>query len=208
MDINTYLFDFYVSIENIIPLKYKPFISLVFYLIFITLYALFIWEFYRFIGKRDIIKLDLNKYNNATHPTVSKILEILLFFIESLIIFPIVIFFWFIVLSLFLLFLSKSQSINQIILIAAGTVGAIRITSYISEDLSKDLAKVLPFTLLAIFLMDPRFFSINDFIIKLLELPLFIKNIFLYLFFVFIIETIMRLILIIVITIKEPKNDE
>src|SRR3989344_2541240 len=98
--------------------------------LFITLYALFIWEFYRFIGKRDIIKLDLNKYNNATHPTVSKILEILLFFIESLIIFPIVIFFWFIVLSLFLLFLSKSQSINQIILIAAGTVGAIRITSY------------------------------------------------------------------------------
>lgn len=207
-EINTYLLNFYINIENNIPDKYKLFINLGFYIIFITLYTLFIWKFYRFLAKRDIIELDLNRYNNATHPTLSKLLEIFFFFIESLLIFPVVIFFWFTFLSLFLLFLSKSQSTDQIILITAGIVGAIRLTSYLSEDLSKDLAKMLPFTLLAIFLIDPNFFSVNDFINKILEIPLFIQNIFLYLVFIFAIEIVIRLIftLVIIIKGKEPEN--
>ena len=199
---NLNLIKLYNTSESFVPEKYKLFISLGFYIIFISLYAIFIWKFYRFLAKRDIFKLDLNKYNNSTHPVFSKLLGIFFFFIKFLVIFPIIIFFWFGVLSLFLLFLSKSQSIDQVILIAAGIVGAIRLTSYISEDLSKDLAKMFPFTLLGIFLIDPNFFSLNDFIDKISQIPLFIQNIFLYLVFIFVIEIIIRLIFTLIVAIK------
>ena len=119
-----------------------------------------------------------------------------------LVIFPVIIFFWFGILSLFLLFLSKNQSVNQIILIAAGIVGAIRLTAYISEDLSKDLAKMFPFTLLGFFLIDPNFFSIEDFIQKISQIPLLVQDIFLYLIFIFLAEVVIRLIFTLITTIK------
>lgn len=209
MDINTTkevvissVLSFYNNLENYIPAKYRIFISLGFYIIFIAIYAIFIWKFYRFLAKRDIFKLDLNKYNNSTHPVFSKFFELVFFFIKFLVIFPIIIFFWFGTLSLFLLFLSKSQSIDQIILISAGIVGAIRLTAYISEDLSKDLAKMFPFTLLGIFLIDPNFFSVGDFIQKISQIPSFIQDVFLYLIFIFIAEIIMRLIFTLIMAIK------
>ncbi len=216
MDINitkevavSYISSVQTAIENFVPDKYKIFINLGFFISFIAIYAIFIWKFYRFLAKRDILKLDLNKYNNATHPALGILLEVFFFFVKFLVIFPIIIFFWFGVLSLFLLFLSKSQSIGQVILITAGIVGAIRLTSYISEDLSKDLAKMFPFTLLGIFLIDPNFFSLNDFMDKITQIPSFIQNIFLYLIFIFIIEIVIRLVFTIIMAIKgDCKKDD
>ncbi len=209
MDINTTkeiavssALNFYSGLENIVPVKYRVFINLGFYIIFIAIYSVFVWKFYRFLARRDILKLDLNKYNNSTHPIFSKSLEVIFFCIEFLIVFPIIIFFWFGVLSLFLLFLSKSKDIGQIILISAGIVGAIRLTAYVSEDLSKDLAKMIPFTLLGIFIIDSNFFSVEDFIQKISQIPSFISNIFLYLLFIFVAETIIRLIFTSIIAIK------
>ena len=209
MDINTTkevaissVLNFYRGLENYVPIKYRIFINLGFYIVFIAVYAIFIWKFYRFLAKRDILKLDLNKYNDSTHPVFSKSFGVLFFFIKFLLVFPIIVFFWFGILSLFLLFLSKSQSIDQIILISAGIVGAIRLTAYISEDLSKDLAKMFPFALLAIFLIDPNFFSVGDFIQKISQIPSFIQDIFLYLIFIFVMEIIIRLIFTLIMSIK------
>ncbi|MFA5259361.1 MAG: hypothetical protein WC979_08035 [Candidatus Pacearchaeota archaeon] len=200
--VNSYVLKVYNAAESYIPEKYRIFINLGFFIIFISLYAIFIWKFYRFLAKRDIFQLDLNKYNTTTHPVLDKVLEIFFFCLEFLIIFPLIIFFWFGVLALFLIFLSKSQSIDLIILIAAGIVGAIRLTAYISEDLSKDLAKMFPFTLLGIFLVDPSFFSLNDFIDKISQIPSFINNIFLYLIFIFFAEITIRLIFTIITSIR------
>ncbi|MBS3088970.1 hypothetical protein J4402_04310 [Candidatus Pacearchaeota archaeon] len=197
--------NFYSTLESCIPEKYRIFIHVGFYIIFITIYALFVWKFYRFLAKRDIFKLDLNKYNNSAHPIINKFFKVIFFFLEFLIIFPVIIFFWFGILSLFLLFLSKNQSIDQILLISAGIVGAIRLTAYISEDLSKDLSKMFPFTLLGIFLIDPNFFSIEEFIQKTIQIPLFIQEVFLYLFFIFLIEVIIRLLFTMVTAIRRKE---
>lgn len=204
----SHLFDLYSVMESYVPIKYRMFISLGFYIIFIGMYAIFIWAFYRFLAKRDIFHLDLNKYSKSVHPLFGRFFEVIFFFIKFLVIFPIIIFFWFGILSLFLLFLSKSQSINQIILISVGIVGAIRLTSYISEDLSKDLAKMFPFTLLGIFLIDPNFFSIENFIQKIFQIPSFIQDIFLYLIFIFFIEIFIRLIFTLTTAIFGSEEEE
>jgi len=110
-----------------------------------------------------------------------------------MIILPVLVFFWFGVFALFLLILSKSQSISQIVLIAAAIVAATRLTSYFSQDLSKDLAKLLPFTMLAVFLLDTKgFFNFSNIMSRFSEIPLIIHEIFAYLVFIIIIEIIMR----------------
>ena len=76
--------------------------------------------------------------------------------------FPFVAFFWFAILTLLLSFLAKNQTVETILLVSIAVVSAVRITAYYDEDLSRDLAKILPFALLGIFLIDLSYFSLPD----------------------------------------------
>jgi len=58
------------------------------------------------------------------------------------------VFFWFMVLSLLMIMISKVPDLGQIFQISIALVSVIRITAYYNEDLSRDLAKMLPFALL------------------------------------------------------------
>jgi hypothetical protein len=64
--------------------------------------------------------------------------------------------------------------------------------SYYNEDLSKDLAKLLPFTLLAISIINPKFFDINRIFNNLSEITGFFNEIIIYLAFIIILEMILR----------------
>ncbi|MDH3502586.1 MAG: hypothetical protein OEL69_08820, partial [Nitrosopumilus sp.] len=48
---------------------------------------------------------------------------------------------------------------------------------YYSEELSRDIAKLLPFALLGIFLFNPQFYSFSDILSRLLEMPSFVIQI-------------------------------
>lgn len=189
---NGIFLNIYDSILSYIPKEYHIFLVLGFYVVLIAIYVIFIWKFYRFLARRDIIELDLEKYNTSSHPGLRKFVAVLFFLLEYIIILPFLIFFWFAILALFLLLLAKNQALGNIILISAAVIGATRITSYVSEDLSKDLAKMLPFTLLGIFLIDPSFFSVQDFITRLFDIPSLLQHILLYLVFIFALEIILR----------------
>lgn len=80
---------------------------------------------------------------------------------EYLIVFPILVFIWFGIFSTFMFFLAKDLPVATILLMSMALVATIRITSYYKEDLSKDLGKMIPFALLAIFLVAPNFFSME-----------------------------------------------
>ena len=58
--------------------------------------------------------------------------------------------------------LSKFSSPNHILVVSVSLVAAIRVTSYYNEQLSQDLAKMIPFALLGIFLVDATFFSVQE----------------------------------------------
>ena len=65
-------------------------------------------------------------------------------------------------------------------------------TSYYSEDLSKDLAKMLPFTLLAVAITKPGFFNFTQIITHLQKVPSVFGQIITYLSFIIFLEIILR----------------
>jgi hypothetical protein len=84
---------------------------------------------------------------------------------------------------------------------------AIRIASYYNEDLSKDVAKMLPFALLGIFLVDPSYFNFDITMSNINSLPQNANIIAMFIFFIIIIEWILRVALILRYKII-PKKEE
>ena len=105
-------------------------LNLVAYIIGMVLYAIVIWFFYRHLAKRDIFKVELKMPKQGFWAFLSGIWEFLMYLYRSLIIFPLITILWFLVLGGFLLFLSKSNDVNQILLMAVTIIGAARVTAY------------------------------------------------------------------------------
>ncbi len=132
------------------------------YVVGMAIYAVFIFKFYRFVASRDMFELDFSKYEESRFKFVRTLLHFVFYVLRYLILFPFFAFFWFAVLTIILAFLAKEQAFADVLLVALATVGTIRITSYYHEDLSRDLAKILPFAVLGIFLIDVSFFEIDE----------------------------------------------
>lgn len=182
------------SIFSLIPEKYHLIAILFFFTIIISIYAVFVFKFYKFLARKNIIRLNLNQYNKSEHPFFTKIFAAMFYIIEYIIILPIITSFWFAILAIFLLVLSKSQDLSMILTISAALIAAVRLTSYISENLSQDLAKMLPFTLLGLFLIEPGFFSIPLLIQRITQIPSLITQIPYYIIFIIGLEFLMRII--------------
>src|SRR3989344_2127259 len=126
--------------------------------------------------------------------------------VQNLVLIPVLVFFWFGVLSILMLLLSRNHTPDTILLSTISIVAAVRITSYYNEDLSKDLAKMIPFALLGIFLVDISYFSLEKSIEVATQLPLYWKQFFYYLVFVVAIEFVMRGIDFLRHGFKKPDN--
>ena len=140
---------------------YELILPLLAYTLAMVLYAIFIWKFYSFMAKRDIFSLDLKKSAKSNHRTFRKSVSVLAYALKYLIIFPVIVFVWFGVLALFIFFLSKTQSIETILLISITLVSSVRALSYYKEALATELAKLLPIAVLAVFIVEPTLFSID-----------------------------------------------
>lgn len=166
---------------------------LFFFIIGMSLYSVFIFKFYRFLARKDIFKLDMDKYNKAKHPTLKKFVGTILYFIEYVVLFPVFTFFWFAVLTVLLTFLAKEQGVQNILIVSISVVTAVRITAYYNEDLSRDLAKMLPFALLGVFLVNITYFSFMESVALLQQIPPMLNIVAYYLVFVIIIEFVLRI---------------
>ena len=136
------------------------------------IYAIFVWYFYRSLSKRDLFKLDLEKYrfSTAKHKNLQKVGDIIIYFLKYGLIFPVLIAVWFLILSFFLLVLTKEMAVEQILMLSIIVVSASRIASYYKEDLASDLAKLVPFAILAIMISDPNFFVVETAVSRLSEI--------------------------------------
>ena len=147
---------------------YQPLIIFVFGMM---VYSVFIFKFYRFVARRDIFK-DVSKgKNEGERKGSSKFFGYLAYIFKHVFVLPILIFFWFLVLTVILAFLSRQEGAQIVLLISIALIATIRVMSYYNEDLSKDLAKMLPFALLGIFLVDISFFSAEASINAIKEIP-------------------------------------
>ena len=163
------------------------------YILGMAVYAVFVFKYYRFVAARDMFAVDLSKYAASRFRWVRTFLHIVMYIAKYLILFPFFAFFWFAILTLILTFLSKDRSFPDVLLLALITISSIRVTAYYNEDLSRDLAKILPFAVLAIFLIDTSFFAISESLDLLKETPDHTENILYYLLFLIAMEFVLRL---------------
>lgn len=165
---------------------------LIFFIIGIVIYAVFIFKFYRFLARRDILKLNLPQYSEGFGGFIETAVSTLFYLVETIILTPLFVFFWFAVMALLLILLSKTQSPQTILLTSVAIVTAVRITAYYNENLSQDLAKLIPFALLAVLLADISYFSIESSLAIARQIPSLWKPLLYYLFFVIALEFILR----------------
>ena len=131
------------------------------YVLGMAVYAVFVFKFYRFIAARDMFGLDLSKNDGSKNPVFMDLIHLIWYGAKYLLLFPGFATFWFAVLTLILIVLSKDQALSHILVVSLATVSVIRITAYYNENLSRDLAKILPFAVLGVFLIDSSFFNLN-----------------------------------------------
>jgi hypothetical protein len=166
---------------------------LIFYMLGVVLYALFVFRFYKWLARKDVLGLHLHK-RHAGEGIISRILKIMMYTLENLILIPIFILIWSAVLAAFIIVLSKGLTTQQILLSSVALVACVRVAAYYSRNLAEDLGKMIPFTLLALFIFDTRSLAFGQSLEMLDELTgMWLIGLY-YLLFVVILEFTMRII--------------
>ena len=120
----------------------------------IVMYSGLVFRFYRLLARRTMISIDTTTDKEGFIGWLSRQNKRLIFIILYVILTPTLIGFWALVLSAILVILNGGQQLSSVAELAVAVVGAIRITSYFSENLAQDLSKMLPFAVLGVFLAD------------------------------------------------------
>ena len=160
-------------------------------------YAVFVFKFYRFVAARDMFGLDLSKNDGMRDAIAWDLIFLVWYVVRYLILFPAFGFFWFAVLTLILVFLSEDRELSTILMIAMATVCAIRVSAYYNEDLSRDLAKILPFAVLGVFIIDTSFFNVQSSLDTLREISQHRELIAYYLIFLVVLEFALRFVFVV-----------
>ena len=79
-------------------------------------------------------------------------------------------------------------------MMATTTIAASRVSAYYNEDLSRDVAKLIPLSLLGLFLVDSTYFSLEDTLAKFFSVPSFVHVILQSLIFLVVLEFIVQVI--------------
>ena len=171
------------SLEEILSGNVSGFVSLFYLIIMIAIYAIIIYHFYRYIARRNCFKPSKCEHTK------------LIGFLKYTFLFPFVAILFFMGFSLIFIFLTDSNNIGPILTTAFAIIVAIRITAYYTEELSNDVAKMLPFAILGIFLVDPEYFTIESTVNKINLLPQYVNVIAQYILLIIIVEWILRIAL-------------
>ena len=155
------------------------------FVIGMVIYAVFIYRFYRFVAGRDVFK-PLPEDN----PLWKKILHV----IQFVFFYPLLAFVWFLVISILLASLSETVTIGNIFLASMATIATVRVLAYYDENLSREVAKLVPLALLGVMLLDISKLSIDAPITVISMLPAVADTLFYYFVFVVLLEFILRVV--------------
>lgn len=127
--------------------------TLAIYGVGIAIYTALVFAFYQNLSQRRPFHFRLSDKPHWTGRTFR--------FIERALVFPVTSFLYFAFLALALFVLAKSQSTQGILLVAMAVIVGIRVTVYLSEQMSNDLAKLVPLSLMAVLLVDPGYLTLE-----------------------------------------------
>ena len=186
----------YNEFISFFPDSVGRFINFFVLVLLIVIYSVAVWKGYKAISRKNLIELGLKKYNKLEYPFTSRLIAGILYFIEYIIILPILVFVAFSALTFFLIIFIQNQNIPVIFIISASIISAVRITSYYKEELAQEVAKLLPMTLLAIVVLNPSSFVQTNYIEKIIthfsQIPSFIGQVGYYLLLIIVLEAILR----------------
>ncbi len=126
---------------------------LILHVIGMAIYAVFVFELYHFISRKNIFELDLSEYASGKEKWENA-MKVVRHFVKYLVIFPILPIIWFVVFTVLLAIMSGGRTVESLLVVSMAVVSTIRIGAYYDERLAEDLAKMLPLALLGIFLVD------------------------------------------------------
>lgn len=191
-EFSSFLTEVYASFTSSLPEWAQVFVNLFLLVMLVVVYSIFVWNLYRFISKRNPLGLNLNQYNQFEHSVISRFVKGGFYFIEYILILPFLIFIIFSIFTFLLIIMSDAQEVSHILMISGAVIASIRVTSYYNEDLSKEIAKFLPLTLLTISILNPYTFVEAEYIEKILsqlgQLSSFLSSIQYYLLFIILLE--------------------
>ena len=126
----------------------------------VAIYAIFVFYFYRFISRREIIpawylKKDTKEISN---------LGLIGYIAAYTTLFPIILFVWFFVLGYFIFIVAQNMPLHLAFFISMAVIGVVRIISYFKEEASKEVAKMIPFAILSFFLTSTAIYTDPNFI--------------------------------------------
>ncbi len=170
MELDVFLAKVLLTFTNL-PLLYQKVVTVAFIMFLIVLYSIFIWKVYKVIAKKDVISLNLKQYNSFDHPTIEKMWAAILYFLEYVIVLPFLILFWYLFFALALLLFSEELSVEKILLLSAAVVGSIRVLAYYKHELSAEIAKLLPLTILGLMVLSPGFLNVARIIEAIKQIP-------------------------------------
>ncbi len=184
----------YTAFMNFFPYPLNNLFSLLILVLVVFIYALLIWKFHRFIAKKDILELNLDQYNQSTHPIFAKVFGSLFYVAEFILLLPFTLIVGFFLFSIFLIVLTDvSIPVQNVFLISATIIAVIRLAAYYREDLAREIAKLLPLTLLAIAVTELDFLNPTRFFDGISVIPSLFGEILIYFLFLFLLEVLLRL---------------
>jgi len=188
--------DLYLSFTSSLPSWGQQFVNLFLWTILIFFYVIIVWKFYKFIARKNILDLNLSKYNTSDHPIFSKIIGGTLYLAEYILILPFLVSIWFVGFSIFILLMGEGLGLEHIAFTSAVIIGAIRFVAYTpryGHKLAEDVSKLLPFTLLAVAITRPDFvFNFQRVLENLAQIVGLFDQILIYLGFIIVLEIILR----------------
>lgn len=182
----------YNSLMSSLPLWSQNLLNLFSLAILILVYAVILWKGHKFISKKNLLDLNLNQYNNVNHPFFSKLVKAGFYLLEYIVIYPLIIFVALGIFTGMLIVLTQNLTVEEILLVSAVVIAAVRMTSYYKEALSREIAKLIPLTVLAVSILSPGFFEFGRVFESVTQLPSLFTRIGIYIFFIVGIEIFLR----------------
>ena len=119
----------------------------------VALFGFIIFNLHRSMSVRNALGIDLSGLRKSGRPLFIFLYGVAYVALYGLV-FPLLAYVWFCVLVTLLAFLHNTKGPEDLLLIGMAVLTSVRVTAYYNEDLSKDIAKILPYGLLGIFLVN------------------------------------------------------
>jgi len=195
----------------------SEFFNLLIFVLLVVLYSIFVWKFYKFISNKNPIGLNLNQYNRIEQGFFSRLMGSTLYLVEYIIILPFLIFFIYGIFTILLMILAQTDVTKDILTVSSIIIAAIRMTAYYKEKLSQEIAKIIPFTMLAFTALNVNLITnihdsgfLDSIITRFSQIPSLWGEILFFLGFIIILEAILRLFdfLFSLFGLEEPDEEE